>query len=84
MPEFNSSVAEWHLMKAHALLDKAKRLSINDRSATRICKELVEIIENLELYRENKMFYDEPEVGNRLHKIEKTLELIEKKTSSFS
>jgi hypothetical protein len=84
MSEFNISAVEWHLMKAYALLEKAKKLSLTDRSVTRIYKELLEIIENLELYRERSMPYDEPEVGNRLRKIERALELIEKKRNSFS
>jgi hypothetical protein len=84
MPEFDSSAIQWHLAKVHTLLDRAKRLSLIDRSVIRICKELIEIKESLEFYAENRMFYDEPEVGNRLRKIEKSLELVEKKINSFS
>jgi hypothetical protein len=84
MSEFNSSAVEWHLTKAYALLEKAKRMSLTDRTVIRIYKELLEIIENLELYREKLMFYDEPEVGNKLKQIEKALELREKKSNSFS
>jgi hypothetical protein len=72
-----------HLEKAYALAYKAQRLVSVDRAAMRIYKELKEVIEDLEFYLNNKIEYDEAEVGTRLSYYEKQLKMIEEKRESF-
>jgi len=79
-----SDSLNWHLEKAYALIQKAKRLTSINKDAKRIYEELNEIIEDLELYYTKNMFYDEAEVGTRLKYYEKRLEIIEKRSGSIS
>ncbi|BDB97429.1 hypothetical protein [Saccharolobus caldissimus] len=75
-------VLQQYLEKAYALAYKAQKLITVDRAAYRIYRELKEVIESLEFYLNNKMEYDEAEVGTKLKYFEKQLALIEEKRDS--
>jgi len=77
-----TSTLQQHLEKAYALAYKAQKLIAADRAAIRIYRELKEVIESLEFYLNNKMEYDEAEVGTKLRYYEKQLQLIEEKRDS--
>jgi hypothetical protein len=77
-----TSTLQQHLEKAYALAYKAQKLIAADRAAIRIHRELKEVIESLEFYLNNKMEYDEAEVGTKLRYYEKQLQLIEEKRDS--
>jgi len=74
-----ATTLQQHLEKAYALAYKAQKLIAADRAAMRIHRELKEVIESLEFYLNNKMEYDEAEVGTKLRYYEKQLQLIEEK-----
>jgi len=77
-----ATTLQQHLEKAYALAYKAQRLVSVDRAAIRIYRELKEVIESLEFQLNNKMEYDEAEVGTKLRYYEKQLQLIEEKRDS--
>nr|WP_011229444.1 hypothetical protein [Sulfolobus sp. NOB8H2]CAA09132.1 hypothetical protein [Sulfolobus sp. NOB8H2] len=77
-----TTILQSQLEKAYTLAYKAQKLISIDKAAYRIYKEIKEVIESLEFYLNNKMEYDEAEVGNKLKMYEKQLKMIEEKRDS--